>query len=419
MDKKAVRGWVMYDWANSAFATTMLATVLPIFYRDVAGSGLDETTATSLWGYMNSLAMLSVVLMIPVLGAVSDMTGLKMRFLRLFAYAGMAASACFLFVGEGDIVLASVLFIIGSAGFYGGNVFYDSLITDLAPLEKRDMLSSQGYAFGYIGGGILLAVNLAMIEGPQWFGFPDTLTATRAVFISVAVWWFVFSLPLFLRVKNRPATAVLKISQYASVGFGRIWATARRMKQYPELLKYLFAYWFFNDGINTVIIMAAAYGSEIGIGTSDLIKALLITQFVGIPFTLLFGKIAERAGSKRSLYISLSVYVVVICLGYFMESAWQFYALAILVGCVQGGSQSIARSIYSGLIPAERSAEFFSFLSISGKFASIIGPAVFGIVGQLTGSSRFGIVSLILFFAAGIILLTRVDLDKGQRQVQV
>ncbi|WP_018133560.1 MFS transporter [Effusibacillus pohliae] len=416
MDRKAVRGWVMYDWANSAFVTTMIAAVLPIFYTDVAAKTLDKTTATSYWGYTQSIAMLLVAILSPVLGAVADMAGSKVRFLRFFTYLGVISSLLFVLVDEGDYLLASVLLILGTLGFSGGNTFYDALLTDLVPPEKRDYISAKGYAFGYIGGGILLAVNLAMIQKPAWFLLPDSLTATYVSFASVSVWWFLFSLPLFRHVKDRPVQTGLTVSRYAKAGFSRTWRTLKELAHYPELVKFIVAFWFFNDGINTIITMATIYGREIGIGTGDLIAALLITQFVGIPFTLLFGKLAERLGSKASLYVSLLIYVVIVVLGYFMQTALHFYMLAIMVGFVQGGSQAVARSIYSNLVPVGRSAEFFGFLNISSKFASIFGPFAFALVGQLTSSSRMGIFSLVLFFLAGIALLTRVDLMKGRRE---
>lgn len=416
MNRKAIRGWLMYDWANSAFATTIMAAVFPIFYKEVPGSVLEGNLSTSYLGYTNSIAMLCVAILAPVLGAVADMSGTKVRFLRIFAYTGILATALMMFIGEGNYLLASMLFIIGTIGFSGGNTFYDSLLPDLVPDEKRDIVSAKGYMFGYIGGGVLLAVNLAMIQAPHLFGLTDKLSGIRISFLSVALWWFVFSLPIFRTVRTTRIHTGLKASQYASAGFGRIWKTLKGIMHYPELLKYIIAFWFFNDGISTVITMATAYGKDIGIGTSHLITALLITQFVGIPFTFLFGKIAERLGSKRSLYMSLGIYVLIIFLGYFMKNATHFYILAIMVGFVQGGSQSIARSIYSKLIPISRAAEFFGFLSVSSKFSAIFGPFLFALVAQLTESSRLAILSLLLFFIVGIAMLTRVNLEKGRKE---
>lgn len=414
MNAKAVRAWIMYDWANSAFATTMMAAVLPIFYIEVAAKGLSGNTSASYWGLTQAAGMLLVAILAPVLGAVSDYAGNKMLFLRWFSYLGILASFLFVFIGEGDYAAASALFVLGTVGFSGGNSFYDALLPDLVPdVDKRVFISSKGYAGGYIGGGLLLVVNLAMIQKPELFGLPDGEAGTRMAFASVAVWWLLFSLPLFRHVKDKAAGDKLSARQYVRLGFSRTWATLKSLNRYPQLLKFILAYWFFNDGINTIITMATAYGKAIGIDTQDLILALLITQFVGIPFTLLFGKIGEKLGAKPSLYISLSIYLLIVVLGYFMTSSIHFYLLAIMVGFVQGGSQAVARSLFSRLVPADRTAEFFGFLSVSGKFSSMVGPAVFAAAGLITGSSRFGILALALFFVAGIALLAAVDLKQG------
>lgn len=414
MNPKAVRAWVMYDWANSAYATTILAAVLPIFYASVAASTLDDTTATSYLAFTHSIGMLFVALLAPVLGAISDLSGKKVTFLRWFSLLGMVATFGFAFVGHGDWLLASTLLVLATIGFAGGNTFYDALLPDLVPPDKRDYISSKGYAFGYIGGGLLLAVNLLMIQQPGWFGMPDDLAGTRMAFISVAVWWFVFSLPIFRVVKNRPKQVEgLTAGKYVAAAGNRLKTTFSQMLRYPQLIKFLVAFWFYNDGINTIILMAAIYGASIGIGATDLILALLITQFVGIPMTLLLGRLATRLGSKNVLYISLSVYLIIVVLGYFMTSAIHFYLLAILVGCVQGGSQAISRSIFSNLMPKRRTGEFFGLVNVTSKFSSIFGPFVFGLVGRLTGSNQLAILSLIMFFIVGIILLIFVDIKKG------
>jgi Permeases of the major facilitator superfamily len=420
MNQKAVRSWIMYDWANSAFVTTMVAAVLPIFYADVAAAGLPDYLKTSYWGYTQTIGMVCVALIAPILGAIADVSGYKMIFLRLFAYLGIAASAAFVFVGEGDYLLASFLFILGTIGFSGGNTFYDSLLRDLVPENKRDMVSSKGYSYGYLGGGLLLAVNLLMIMKPGWFGLADTLQGTYLAFLSVAVWWFVFSIPIFRHVGPLIPRPEVKLSfaRNVSAGASRLFSTFKRIRQYPELLKYLLAFWLFNDGINTVITMATIYGATIGIGTDHLIAALLITQFVAFPFTLLFGRIAEKFSPMKSLYFSLGVYVVIISLGYFMQTAAHFYMLAVMVGMVQGGSQAVARSIFSRLVPKRQSAEFFGFLGVSSKLSSSFGPFVFGVVGQLFHSSRIGILALLVFFIGGIAMLTTVNLNKGREQAE-
>jgi UMF1 family MFS transporter len=416
MDNKKVRAWLYYDWANSAFAATMMAAVLPIFYVEVAAKSLSPNVALSYWGFTQTIAMLIVALLAPILGAYADYSGSKMRFLRFFTLLGVVASGLFAFVNAGDYLIASALFILASIGFSSSVAFYDALLPELVPPEKRDRVSSKGFTYGYIGGGLLLVVNLAMIQMPHLFGFRDGLVGTHAAFITVAVWWFVFSLPLFREVKDTRLNSGKKIKEYTAIAFSRTWGTLKHISRYPELFKFLLAFWFFNDGINTIITMATSYGKTIGIGTTDLILALVITQFVGIPCTLLFGKIADRLGSKMSLYLSLFLYIVIVILGYFMTSPLHFYILAFMVGMVQGGSQAIARSIFSQMVPMDRSAEFFGFINVSTRFSSILGPFCFSMVSLLTGSSRFAILSLILFFVVGILLLMNVNLQKGTKE---
>ncbi len=418
MNKKTIFGWTMYDWANSAFATTIMAAVLPIFYTDVAGIYLEKTTATAYWSYTQSIAMLIVAVLAPILGATADYSRAKKKFLMFFVFMGSIATSLLYFANEGSYLYVSILFIFGMIAFSGGNVFYDAFLPEIAPLEKMDYISSKGYAFGYIGGGILLLINLMMIQNPALFHISDKLTATKLSFLSVGFWWILFSIPLFLYVREEKHPDKTKVKQESilTVGVKRVSKTFKDIRKYQELLKFIIAFWLYNDGISTIIKMATIYGREIGIGADSLIKALLITQFVGIPFSLLFGKLAGKIGSKKSLYITLYTYVLIVILGYFMQSAIHFYILAIMVGLVQGGSQAISRSIFGSMVPVKKTAEFFGFYSISSKFAAIFGPFLFGIVGQLTGSSRNGIISLVLFFIVGIFLLSKVDIKKGQQE---
>ncbi|WP_434758339.1 MFS transporter [Paenibacillus amylolyticus] len=415
VDKRAVKAWIMYDWANSAYATTVLAAVLPVFYASVAAATVDKDTAASYLAYTHSIGMLCVALLTPLLGTLADLSGRKGDFLRVFAITGIVATLGFSVIGEGDWLLASVLLVLSTIGFAGGNTFYDAMLPDLVPAERRDMVSSKGYAYGYIGGGLLLATNLLMIQQPGWFGMPNTLAGTRLAFISVSLWWLLFSLPIFRYAPRRPVSPEFPASWtgYTKVGVRRLRQTFGQIRRFPQLLRMLVAFWFFNDGINTIILMATIYGTSIGIGTSDLMLALLLTQFIGFPCTLLLGAWAQQWGAKRVLLVSLSVYICIVILGYFMTQALHFYILAGLVGVVQGISQSTARSLFSNLMPAGRTGEYFGFVNITGKFASIFGPFVFGYVGQITGSTRWGILSLIFFFVAGIAVLLTVQVQKG------
>jgi Permeases of the major facilitator superfamily len=415
-NKKAVRSWLMYDWANSAFVTTMIAAVMPVYYDKVAGKGLGDNVTTVYWANTQSISALIVAILSPILGAIADFTASKVKFVSFFAILGSIACLLSALIGEGDWLLASVLVIIGTIGFAAGNTFYDALLVDVAAPQERDKVSAQGYAWGYLGGGLLLGINVAMIQAWETFGFSSSESATRTVFVTVGVWWLLFAIPIVRNVKERKPEVGTSAGQAIKQAFTRLAQTFRRIKHYPELLKYMIAYWFFNDGINTVIVMATAYGSSIGIEMTHLITALLITQLVGFPSTLLFGRYAAKLGAKKLLYISLSVYILIVTLGFFMENATHFYILATMVGLVQGGSQAIARSIYADLVPPVRSAEFFGFLTISSKFSSIAGPFVFALVAGNTDSSRIGILSLIAFFVIGIVLLRYVNLNKGKQE---
>ncbi len=410
--KKIINSWAMYDWANSAFATTIMAAVLPIYYRTIAEPTLSGNQITSYWAYTNSIALLLIALLSPVLGAMADFRGQKKRFLTVFALLGILATAFMFFLTTGNWLLASSLFILGNIGFAGANIFYDSLLPHIAKKDDIDQISTRGYAMGYLGGGILLAVNLAMIMFA-----PDNLTIlmTRISLASVAIWWLLFTIPLWRNVSEPPR----KIFQGEAgenpikAGFGRLAETFKEIQKYSELFKFLIAFWLYNDGIGTIIKMATTYGDEIGIQDTSLILVLLIVQFVGIPFSFAFGWLAKKIGTKKSIYLSLGVYTAISIGGYFLSNATHFLILGFAVAMVQGGAQALSRSLYGRMVPKAQSAEFFSFFSVSGKFAGIFGPLVFGLVSQLFGNSRLGIVSLIVFFIAGSILLTRVDEEKG------
>jgi len=415
---QVINAWCMYDWANSAFATTIMAAVLPTFYSSVAGVTLGRTLATSYWGYTVSIAMLIIAVSAPILGAIADYTASKKRFLASFAILGIVFTSLLIFVSTGDWLLCSILYILGSVGFSGANIFYDSLLPHIAKPEDIDQVSTKGYALGYLGGGLLLAVNIAMIMFWDALGFPSQEMATRWTFVTVGIWWAIFSIPLFRRVTEpRVGSRVQQKERINPVAAGiqRVVSTFRDMKKYRQLFKFIIAFWLYNDGIGTIIKMATIYGTEIGIGQTDLIGALLLTQFVGIPCSLAFGSLAKRMGAKQAIYLALGVYTFISIWGYFMHSALEFWLLAGLVGLVQGGSQALSRSLFGSMCPKAKTAEFFGFYDVSSKFAGIVGPALFGVVGQLTGSSRTSIISLIIFFVGGALLLTQVDEQEGMR----
>ncbi|RCW49911.1 UMF1 family MFS transporter [Halanaerobium sp. MA284_MarDTE_T2] len=322
-NKKSVYSWVIYDWANSAFAATVLAAVLPIFYKDVAAAHLAPHIATSYWGYTQTAAMIIIAVLSPVLGAAADYSDSKKSFLKFFVFLGTSATAVLFFVERGNYIAASLLFITANIGFAGGNVFYDGFLTDIASDENIDCISSLGYAAGYLGGGILLAINLLMISRPQLFCISDSIKAVRISFVTVAVWWLLFSIPAFVNLpSSRNIVKKISFQEQGIISFKRLKNTFRNIKKYRELWKFLLAFWLYNDGIGTIIRMAAIYGREIGIGQSDLIGALLLTQFIGIPFALLFGRMGQHFGAKKGIFAALTIYIFVQYTAFFSAQHW-------------------------------------------------------------------------------------------------
>jgi MFS transporter, UMF1 family len=395
MNKQAVFGWVMYDWANSAYATIIMTTVMPIFYSEVAGKHLAPSASTAYWGYTQSISLILVVLITPVLGAIADSMHNKKSFLAFFTGLGISSTLCMFTINEGEWLWASVTVVMGTVAFSGANIFYDAFLNDIAPEHERDRISSRGYQLGYLGGGILLALNLFLIQFHNIFSFTRTF-ATQVTFLTVAVWWWVFSIPMFRHVQEKKA--------FFPSRFRLPLDTKRHPFRHRHLQKYKEIPGTLEISDRFLVLQRRdqhhhqngnIYGVEIGIHQTDLIIALLLTQFVGIPCTFLFGKLAVRRGSKPTLIFTLVVYLVIVIFGYFMQTALHFYILAVMVGWVQGGSQALSRAIFSRLIPRGRQAEFFSLYSLSGKFASIFGPAVFGLAGQWMGSGRAGIASFL------------------------
>jgi len=419
LHRPELRAWALYDWANSPFITVVITAVFPIFFAKVAASGMSESDATSRFAIASSISLALIALLSPVLGAIADHAPIKKRFLATFMVIGALATSAMALIATGDWLLALVLFGIGQIGATGSFVFYDSLLPHVARDDEVDRVSTAGYALGYIGGGLVLALILFAVVKPTALGLPDTGAATRAGFVLVAVWWIAFSLPLFRRVPEPPiATAGAPRPRGAALvraSFAGLRVTFRELRRFRQATLFMFAFLVFNDGIGTIIKLAAVYGNEIGLPQNTMIVAILLTQFIGIPFTFLFGQMAGRLGTRRSIFLGLAVYCVVSALGYFMDSAVHFYALAILVGMVQGGVQALSRSLFSSMIPRARSSEMFALFGVFEKFAGIFGPAVFAIIKALTGSSRNGILSVLAFFVVGALLLSLVDVEEGRR----
>jgi len=425
LHRPELRAWALYDCANSAVVTTIIAAVFPIYFSRVAGAGLPKGVATERFAVATLIAMAGLVLLAPVLGAIADAAAVKKKLLAVFLGIGALATAGMFFIHTGDWLLALVLLVIVELSVAATLVFYDSLLPHIAAHDEVDRVSTTGYALGYLGGGVLLALNLAWIEFPQWFGLPhgDDLNdaqatlPTRLAFLSVAVWWLVFSIPLLRKVPEpavRPAIAVSGISRPLRRTIGQLRETVGALRQYKQAGLMLVAFLIYNEGIGTIIKMAAIYGAEIGLDTGSMIGSILIVQFVGVPCTLLFGTLAGKLGAKRSIFLGLAVYLGITVLGYAMQTNAQFLMLALLVGLVQGGTQGLSRSLFASLIPKHKSAQFFALFAMSEKLAGVLGPGLFVVVIELTGSSRYAIASPIAFFLAGAFLLSLVDVPEGR-----
>jgi MFS transporter, UMF1 family len=418
LGRKDLRAWAMYDWANSAFQTTIIAAIFPIYFQKVAAADLPGALATSRFAWATTWSILIVAIIAPLLGAVADYAAMKKTLLGVFLAIGAVATGAMYFITRGDWLFALVLFVIGNVGVAGSIVFYESLLPHLVGESELDRVSSAGYAVGYIGGGALLAINILMMSRPSWFGLPSREIAVRASLASVAVWWVVFSIPLFRHVPE-PARR-LEVTETASAnalvtGARRLVETFRELRLYRQAFVFLLAFLLYNDGIQTIIRMATIYGTEIGIDDNAMIAALLVTQFIGIPFAFLFGMFADKVGAKTAVFVGLAVYAFITVLGYFMHSSFEFFALAILVGMVQGGTQALSRSLFASMIPRHKSSEFFAFFSVFERYAGILGPAIFAWVVERSGTSRNAILSVVAFFVIGGALLSLVDVAAGRR----
>ena len=398
--------WAFYDWANSAFATTVMAGFFPVFFKQYWNAGVVATESTFRLGMTSGIASLCVALLAPVLGAIADRGGARVRMLMAFTVLGAAATLALALVPQGQWWLAAVLFLVASLGFWGGIVFNDSLLLHVAAAEEYDLVSGFGYALGYLGGGLLFAVNVLMTLQPQWFGLANATEAVRWSFVSVGAWWLVFALPCALYVhEQRDARARVPLAVAVRQGFGELRGTLREITRYRPLLWFLAAYILYIDGVNTIIKMAVDYGLSLGFDQSHLVKALLLTQFVAFPAALAFGWLGSRIGARKGIFLALAVYLGATCYAYFLNEARDFYVLAFVVGLVQGGIQSLSRSYYGRLVPPGKSSEFFGFYNMMGKASAIIGPALVGIVAAVTGDSRLSILSIVVLFIAGGTLL--------------
>lgn len=420
LNRPDLRAWALYDLGNSAFQTTVIAAIFPIYFRRVAAADLPEAVAMSRFAWATAIAILIVAIIAPVLGAIADRAAVKKKMLACFAALGISSAFGMFWITQGEWLFALTLFVIGNIGIAGSIVFYESLLPHLVSPAELDRVSAAGYAIGYLGGGILLAINLLFIQQPQWFGLADAGMGARASLASVGLWWLVFTIPLLIGVPEPPSLAS-PADQRMSVrqGIRGLRQTFRELRKYRQAVLFLIAFLVYNDGIQTMIRVASIYGESIGLDAGAMIAALLMTQFVGVPAAFGFGALASRIGPKRGILLGLGVYTVISALGYYMTTSTHFFLLAILVGLVQGGTQALSRSLFASMIPRQKSSEFFSFFGVFERYAGVLGPAVFAMVVSYSGTGRHAILALLFFFLAGAGLLLPVDVSEGRRAARL
>ena len=414
-NKRAVWSWAFYDWGNSAYSTTVMAGFFPLFFKEYWADPHNPNQSTFYLGMANSIASIVVASLAPLLGSIADQGSAKKKFLIFFAFLGVIMTGGLWMVSQGNWQMAVLFYVMATIGFASGNVFYDSLLPGLASEERVDVVSSLGFGLGYLGGGLLFLVNVFMYLKPEIFGISDGATAIKLSFLSVAVWWAVFTIPLILFVPEPKNYDAVDIKNAIQMGWIQLIQTFDEIRNMKVVGTFLLAYFFYIDGVDTIIKMAVDYGMSLNFSGESLIIALLIVQFVAFPAALIYGQMASKVGIKTAIMIGIIAYSFITFLGYFITKAWHFYVLAILIGLFQGGIQALSRSLYTRIIPAEKSAEFFGFYNMLGKFAAIIGPALMGTISLVTGSARLGILSILLLFILGAFFLNKVDLDEGKR----
>ena len=400
--------WAFYDWANSGFATTVMAGFFPIFFKSFWAGDLDAAESTFVIGSINSLIGLLIAISAPILGAIADAGKTKKKFLFIFASLGILATGYLFFIPESSWKLAVAFYGLGVIGFSGGNIFYDALIVSVSSPDQRNRTSSLGFSLGYLGGGLLFLINVLMYLYPQWFGLSGPADAVLWSFMSVAIWWFIFSLPLLLHVQEKDDLVNTNKNNVVTAAFTNLLNTAKSVRNYKKVVIFLLAYFLYMDGVDTIIRMATSYGSDIGLSASSMISALLLTQFVGFPATLIFGFYADKFGYKESLTFAIVVYICVVLFSSQMDTATEFFIVAGIIGLVQGGVQAISRSYFSNLIPQDKAAEFFGFYNFIGKSSVFLGPFMVSGIALITGSPSIGILSLLILFIPGLILLWKV-----------
>ncbi|MDP6170067.1 MAG: MFS transporter [Candidatus Marinimicrobia bacterium] len=414
-DRKKVLSWAFYDWANSAYSTTVMAGFFPIFFEKYWSNPDDVIQSTYQLGIANSISSIIIALVSPILGAIADRGSAKKKLLITFAFLGVLMTSGLWFVQQGEWKLALFFYVIASIGFMAGNIFYDSLLPSVASRDKVDYVSSLGYSLGYLGGGLLFLVNVLMYLHPDRFGIPDSSTAIRLSFVSVAIWWGIFTLPIVLFLPEPTSERSVPLRKAISSGFLQLRETYDHIREMKVIGTFLLAYWLYEDGVATIVRMAVKVGSSMGFAAGDLITAILMVQFIGFPAAILYHWFGTRIGVKNAVLIAIGGYGMITLLGYFMTDRLHFYLLASLIGIFQGGIQALSRSLFTRLVPKNKEAEFFGFYNMLGKFAAVIGPVLMGWITVMTGNPRMGILSIVSLFILGGLFLRKVDFEEGER----
>ena len=421
--KKRIYSWALYDWANSAFATTVMAGFFPIFFAQYWSNPEDLSISTFYLGLGNSVASIIVVLLAPILGAIADRGTYKKRFLVFFAFLGILMTAGLALISQGMWQIALLTYVIATVGFSGANIFYDSLLPAVSNKDNVDYVSGLGYALGYIGGGILIVINFFMITSPSFFGFADDVEGIKWSFISVALWWAIFSIPILLFVKEPKYHKAETSLQTIKSGFKQLKNTFNEIRHLKVVFTFLIAYWLYIDGVDTTVRMAADFGITLGFDSTTIMGALVLVQFIAFFATLFYVKFADKIGIKNAIYFAIAAYMVIILSGYFVTEAWHFYVIAGMIGCFQGGIQTLSRSLYARIIPENKSAQFFGFFNMWGKFAAVIGPLLMGSVTLILSniiddqilSARIGLQSIMILFILGALVLSKVNVSEGEK----
>lgn len=408
---KQEKSWILYDWANSAYSIAITTAILPIFFKDVVAKGVDPNMSTAYWGYASSLSTLLISILAPILGAIADYKNFKKRLFTGFFFVGVVATGLLVTLNQGDFIKCIVIYTLSVIGFSGANIFYDAFLVDVTEEKKMDWISSLGFGFGYIGSTIPFIVGIIFIMKPSLIGLGSTVAATKLAFFITAVWWLIFTIPMIKNVKQKyyiePSKHVMKES------LSRLLDTIKHVKEYKVIFMFLIAYFFYIDGVSTIIRMSSVYGRDVGISGNNLLIILLVVQFVAFPFAILYGKLAEKYSAKTMLLIGIVIYTGLTFYAYFIKSVLGYWILAMLVASSQGGIQALSRSFYGKIIPKNKSSEFFGLYNILGRFSSILGPFLMAIVTQLTGNSRLGVFSLVILFVIGGGLLLKVNYEEG------